>query len=293
MVIDVKAAGVNFADCLQRRNLYPAPQTLPVCPGFEVAGLIDSVGDGVTAFKKGDRVIGLPNGGGYSEFALAEAAAVFSIPDAVSFDIAAALPGQALTAFYMLEEAGIKAGQTVAVTAAAGGVGAVAAQIAKLKGATKVIGITGSAAKLPGLKAVGYDAGFSTDQSDWSTQLLQATDNVGVDIYLDSVGGDMFAEGLKVLKVGGTIVAFGRASGKTNSLEAQSLMMKNQCVRGFSLRNYMHRSDLMKSGLEALMKAHTDGQLKVSVKAYPLSEAVQVQADMESRKTTGKLVLTP
>jgi len=219
ILIKVKAAGVNFADCLQRRNLYPMPQQLPVTPGFEVAGVVEQLGEGVKGFSKGDRVLGLPTGGGYSEYAVAEASLVFAIPDEVSFELAAALPGQALTIFYMLDEAHIKAGQTVAVTAAAGGVGAVAAQIAKLKGASKVFGITGSAVKRDGLKANGYDAGFSADQSDWTDKLLEATANAGVDIYLDSVGGDMFIDGLKVLNVGGTIVAFGRAAGKTNSLD--------------------------------------------------------------------------
>ncbi|MDR3616099.1 MAG: zinc-binding dehydrogenase [Candidatus Obscuribacterales bacterium] len=293
VLIKVKAAGVNFADTLQRRNLYPMPQALPVTPGFEVAGIVEQLGEGVKGLEKGSRVLALPTGGGYSEFAVADAAVVFPIPDDVSFEVAAALPGQALTVFYMLDEAQFKSGQTVAVTAAAGGVGAVAAQIAKLKGAAKVFGITGSAAKIAGLKATGYDAGFSADQSDWSDRLLEATGNAGVDIFLDSVGGDMFTDGLKVLNIGGTIVAFGRAAGKTNSLDPQSLMRKNQSVRGFSLYNYMSRPESLRSGLEYLMQACRDGKLTVSVTAHPLSEAVKVHTEMENRRTTGKIVLIP
>ena len=123
VLIEVKAAGVNFADTRQRRNLYPLPQQLPVTPGFEVAGVVEQLGEGVKGFEKGSRVLALPTGGGYSEFAVANASMVFAIPDDISFEVAAALPGQSLTVFYMLEEARLKSGQAVAVTAAAGGVG--------------------------------------------------------------------------------------------------------------------------------------------------------------------------
>jgi len=168
-----------------------------------------------------------------------------------------------------------------------------AAQIAKLKGAGTVFGITGDAVKVEALKASGYDAGFSTDHSDWATQLLKATEDVGVDIYLDSVGGEVFTEGLKVLKIRGTAVAFGSASGKPANFTPLVLIMKNQCVRGFSIGNYIAQPNLMKEGMEALMQACSKGQLKISTTSYPLTEAAKVHQDMENRKTTGKLVLVP
>ena len=293
VLIEVKAAGVSFADVLQRRNQYPIPQQLPITPGFTVGGLVDSVGEGVHQFKKGDRVFGLPVAGGCSDYALAAASMVFPLPEAISFEVATALPGQALSVFLMLDEAELKPGQSVAVTAASGALGSMAAQIAKLKGAGKVYGITGHARKLAGLRTFGYDAGFSTDQPDWANQLLNATEGAGVDIYLDSVGGEVFTEGLKLLNVRGTAVAFGYVSGKSANLDPLSLLMKNQCVRGFSIGTYMFQPDLVQKGMEALMVACITGQLQISVTSYPLTEAAKVYQDMEDRKTSGKVVLTP
>ncbi|HEY9758320.1 MAG TPA: zinc-binding dehydrogenase [Oculatellaceae cyanobacterium] len=293
VLVKVAAAGVNFADILQRKNVYPIPQKLPRIPGFEVAGTIESVGNKVTGLKVGDRVGALTMDGGYSEFAAAEAINVFPIPKGVSFEVAAALPGQALTVYFMLEEAGLAKGQTLAIDAAAGGVGAVTAQIAKLKGVGKVIGITGSAEKLANLKKNGYDNGVSTDKGNWKEELLHLTDGKGVDVFLDSVGGELFFGALETLAVGGTVVAFGRASGQETNFDPRVLMMKNQSVRGFSLWNYMSQPNRMKEALKSLLADVETGRLKIDASTYPLKDAAKVHELMETRATTGKLILQP
>jgi NADPH2:quinone reductase len=293
VLVKVAAAGVNFADVLQRKNMYPMPQQLPRIPGFEVAGTIEAVGSKVSGHKVGDRVGGMSMGGGYSEYAAVEAVNAFQIPKSVSFEIAAALPGQALTAYFMLQEARLPKNYTLAVNAAAGGVGAVTAQIAKLHGAGKVFGITGSASKLAGLKKNGYDDGVSTDNASWKDELLKLTDGKGVDGFLDSVGGEQFFAALEVLAVGGTLVVFGRASGKETNFDPRVLTMKNQSVRGFSLMNYMGQPQRMNEGLQILLQYVENGKLAINASTYPLKEAAKVHELMETRATTGKLILQP
>ena len=293
ILIKVAAAGVNFADVLQRKNLYFQPLELPRILGFEVAGTVESFGAKVTGFKVGDRVVAMTIGGGYSELATAEAQNVFLIPPAVSFELAASLPGAALTVYFMLEEARLTKGQTVAVDAAAGGVGGVTAQIAKLQGASKVIGITGSAEKLAHLKKSGYDGGVSTDKGDWADEVVKLTDGKGVDVFLDSVGGDLFFGALKTLGVGGTAVVFGRASGKETNFDPRALMFKNQSVRGFSLWNYIGKPERLKEALNTLLQYVESGRLTISATTYPLSDAAKVHEMLESRASTGKFILQP
>lgn len=293
VLIKVAAAGVNFADTMQRKNQYVLPLELPIIPGFEVAGTIDAVGSKVKELKAGDRVVAMTMVGGYSEFAVADAQNVFQLPAAVTFEQAAALPGQALTVYFMLHDAQLAKEQTVAIDAAAGGVGAVAAQIAKLMGAGKVIGITGSAEKLDKLKDYGYDHGISTDRANWYDELIKLTDGRGVDIFLDSVGGELFFKALEGLAEGGVLVVFGRASGQETKFDPRALVMKNQAVRGFSLWKYMGQPEKLKMGLHTLIQHVQSGKLQIKSSTYPLSEAARVHELLETRATTGKLILKP
>jgi NADPH:quinone reductase len=292
LLIKVNAAGVSYSDVLKRRDQYPLKQPLPITPGFAVAGLVESVGADVERFKKGDRVFGLPTTGGYAEYALLEDALAFSLPQSVPFAEATALPGQALTVVLMLDDIDFKPGQSVAVTAAAGGVGSMAAQIAKSRGASGVFGITGGASKLAGLAATGYDGGVSTDDPDWPIRLIEMSAG-GVDVFLDSVGGDVFAGGLKVLKPRGAAVCFGSAGGRPVDLNPLDLMTKNQSVHGFSIGPYLFQPEAMRRGLDFLLRSFEDGKLAIPVRCYPLADAAQANRDMESRLSSGKLVLIP
>lgn len=185
VLIEVKACGVNFADLTARSGSYPMFPSAPFRPGFEVAGTVAGVGEGVPGFVVGQRVMALTQGGGYASHAVVDAAMTVPLPDSLDFAPATALLVQGLTAYFLLENGHLKPGGTVLVPSAAGGVGSLAVQIAKLKGAGKVIGLA-SPSKHQKVLDYGADDVFDYTQPGWSTLVRDATEGKGVDIFLDS-----------------------------------------------------------------------------------------------------------
>jgi NADPH2:quinone reductase len=291
--IKVSAAGVNFADTLQRRNQYPSAASLPAILGFEVSGTIQEVAGGVKGYKVGDRVVAMPQGGGYCELATADQNGIFTVPDGVSLEQAVSLPGQALTAYFVYKDAPLNQGDVLLVHAAAGGVGSVAAQIAKLVGVKTVIGTTSTASKMEKLKSYGYDHAINITDADWHKQVLELTSGKGADVILDSVGGPVFDESMKALAPEGRLVVFGFAGGKPTNLDPRVLTMKNQRVLGFSLWKYMARKNDLDQAMAFLFKGLIDKKLKVDFQLYPLEKAADVHSMMENRASTGKLLLQP
>lgn len=284
VLIQVKAAGVNYADVLQRKGTYPVPTPLPYVTGYEVAGVIGAVGEGVTHLQPGQRVMAMIQNGGYAEYALAPAAQAFPLPDALPDAEATALLVQGMTAVGLFHTGHYN---SVLVLAAAGGVGSVLVQVAKNQG-KRVIAAVGSEAKKATALALGADAAVSYADADWVQQVHDATGGQGVSAAFDAVGGAVGVAALQTLGAGGTLVVYGGASGQPTMLAGQQLIGQGQVVRGYTLF-----LDAAKFGEYAgeLFGYLMAGQLKLPVQTYAFAEVQTAHRDMESRRTQGKVVL--
>jgi len=293
VLIKVRAAGINFADMLFRRGQYAMQPKLPDTPGLEAAGEIEAVGAGVTNFKPGQRVAALGNKM-YAEYALAPATQVIPIPDSLSFEHAAAFPVQVLTAWHMLHTSHKTGpGQTVLVHSAAGGVGIVAVQIAKAAGA-RVIGTVSSASKAALVKEYGADDVINYATQDFAAEANRLTGGRGVDLILDAVGATTLDKGLTCLAPFGHLILYGRAGGPPEPLNLFKLFEKSTAVSGFVLYTVAAVPDVMSRGIEESFKLIAEGKLKLLVgKSFPLAQAVEAHKFIESRQSTGKLVLIP
>ncbi len=293
VLIRVQAGGVNFGDIQLRKNQYIYTPNLPFTPGFEVAGTIEQLGADVTGFSIGQRVAAFMSHGGYAESAIAPAQLTVALPDEVDFNSAVAVMTQGVTAFLMLKEiAQMKPGQSVLVHAAAGGVGSLAVQIAKILGASQVIATASSPEKLEFARSLGSDTPVNYQDADWQEQVMRATDGKGVDVILEAVGGDIFHKSLDCLAFRGQLIVYGRSSGST-AFDPIILLNKARTVTGFSLYDFVENS-LYSESLNALFAYIKQGQLKAQIGGvFPLAEASKVHQLIESRSTQGKLILKP
>jgi NADPH:quinone reductase len=295
VLIEIKAIGVNYADTARREGQYVVKTPLPFIPGAEIAGIVASVGDKVTSVKPGMRVVTLIESGGYSEFALADERSLIPIPEQLDYQNAVALPLQGLSAYHVLRTMGrLEKGESVLVHASAGGVGTLAVQLAKLFGAGKVIATASSSEKLELARQMGADVLINYSESNWVEQVLEATGGKGVDVALEMVGGDVFQKTLKCLATFGRLVVFGAASGEQSKMYPSSLMARNQSVIGFFLPQIMRKPELLQPSLVELLSYLGEGKLKLTIGGvFPLDEAANVHRLLQSRKTTGKLILEP
>jgi NADPH:quinone reductase len=295
VLIEIKAIGVNYADTARREGQYVVKTPLPFIPGAEIAGVVTAIGEKVESVKPGMRVVTLIESGGYSEFALADERSLIPIPEQLDFQNAAALPLQGLSAFHVLKTMGrLEKGETVLVHAAAGGVGTLSVQLAKLFGAGKIIATASSPEKLELARKMGADVLINYTESNWVEQVLEATGGKGVDVALEMVGGEVFNNTLKCLATFGRLVVFGAASGEQSRMYPSSLMARNQSVIGFFLPQIMRKPELLQSSLVELLTYLGEGKLKLTIGGvFPLEEAANVHVLLQSRKTTGKLILEP
>lgn len=284
VLVKVTAAGVNYADILQRKGTYPVPVTYPHVTGYEVVGLIEAVGADVTERQPGQRVAALIPNGGYAEYATVPAAQAIPLPDGLGDAEATALLVQGLTAVGLL-----RTGQyeSVLVLAAAGGVGSLLVQLAKNGGKT-VIAAVGSEAKKAQALDFGADTVVSYADADWVKQVLDATDGQGVSAAFDAVGGEVGLGALQTLAAGGSLVVYGAASGSPTMIAAQALIGKVQLVRGYTLF-----ADQAKFGeyIGELFGYLQAGRLKLPVQTYAFTDVKTAHRAMESRQTQGKVVL--
>jgi NADPH2:quinone reductase len=294
-LIEVRSAGVNYADTMRRRNQYVVSQDLPFVPGSEVAGTVAEVGEGVENVSVGDRAVTLLGTGGYAEYAVAPARNLIPIPEGLDFDQAAAIPLQGLTAYHCIKTSGsLKEGESVLVHAAAGGVGTLAVQMAKLLGAGKVIATASSEEKLDLARSLGADVLIDYTKEDWPEKVREATEGKGADVILEMVGSDFPEKNLTCLNVFGRMVVFGAASRERGSIVPASLMNECHAVVGFYLPQIMRRADLFVPSLREVLGWISSGDLLLTIGAtYPLEKAAEAHADLEGRKTTGKLLLNP
>ncbi len=295
VLIEVRSAGVNYADTMRRRNQYVEPQNLPFVPGSEVAGVVAEVGEGVEDVSAGDRVVTLLGTGGYAEYAVAPAQSLIPLPEGLDFDRAAAIPLQGLTAYHCIKTSGaLKDGESVLVHAAAGGVGTLSIQMAKLLGAGAVIATASSEEKLDLARSLGADILIDYTEEGWPERVREATDGKGADIILEMVGADFPEKNLKCLNVFGRMVVFGAASRERGTIVPAALMKRCHAVVGFYLPQIMRRPDLFVPSLKEVLAWISSGDLKLTIgDYYPLEKAADAHADLEGRKTTGKLLLNP
>jgi NADPH:quinone reductase len=290
LLVEVKAAGINYADVAARSGFYPGITTAPFLPGFEIAGVVSEVGKGVKGFNVGDSVAAITSGGGYASHVVIPPAAAVPIPQRLDHFHAAALLVQGLTAYLLLEQAQVKKGDFVLIAAAAGGVGSLAVQLAKARSAT-VIGLA-SASKFGIAKSLGADHVFDYGQADWSTKVSDVTGSRGVQAFLDSTG-DLASRAFPLMGEFGRWIIYGVRSGQGSGLPGEALwpmIQKNISLMGFNLEGHL---DQVPRALTDLFRLVTDGRLKFEITKYPLADASAVHALFEQRKTTGKVVLIP
>jgi NADPH2:quinone reductase len=296
VLIEVKAAGINFADLMSREGTYPAGPKPPCVLGMEAAGIITAVGEGITTPAVGTRVAALVQGG-YAEYALAEATRAVPLPKTVDFAAATALLVQGLTAYFLLKRAGeLKPGQSVLVNAAAGGVGSLAVQIAKLLGAGRVIGTASTEEKRAWVRELGADEAIDYTQDGWVDAVKAATGGKGVELFLDATG-DTSSGGLKPLAPGGTWVIYGSQQGVPGGLTGGELMGaigQGQTIRGFTLYSVIPDTNAIASALQDLLAWTTEGRLQIQTSdRFPLAQAAEAHSAIAARRTTGKVVLEP
>jgi NADPH:quinone reductase len=296
--VAVDAAGVNYADTHQIENSYLAAQELPLMPGSEVVGRVveDRTEHSDGESLEGRRIAALVGGGGYAETALAHPSAAFPLPDEVSDAQALALMVQGLTAWHLLRTCGhLAPGESVVVHAAAGGVGTLAIQLAKLWGAGRVIGVASSPDKRELASSLGADVTVDAGASDLKAALREANDGKPVDLVLEMVGGTTFDASLAALAPFGRIATFGMASRTPASpIDPGALMQRSRAVIGFWLAHCFGRPQMLQPPMAELLGLVADGRLRPIVgDAYPLADARRAHEDLLSRRSTGKLVLDP
>jgi NADPH2:quinone reductase len=296
VLVKVAAAGVNFADLMRRSGYYVEPTQLPYVPGMEAAGTVEAVGEDVTGIQPGTVVLAITaGGGGYAQYVLATPEQIVPLPHGVGPAESTALVVQGLTAHLILTQtAPIRGGEVVLVHAAAGGVGSLAVQVAKQLGARMVIATAGSASKLELARSLGADVAIDYTRDDWTAALLAATGGRKADIVLEMVGGDVFRRSFEVLAPFGRIVTYGASSGQPTTLEPIQLLGPNQTVSGFYLGGFFGRGTLIPDALASLFGGVASGRLKVAdVTRFPLTAAADAHRSIQSRGTTGKVVLEP
>ncbi|ELY51388.1 NAD(P)H quinone oxidoreductase [Natronorubrum bangense JCM 10635] len=292
--LEVEAAGINFADIMQRRGVYPGGPDAPYHPGMEAAGTIDATGEGV-GLDEGDRVVAMLNGGGYAEYATANAQMLFPIPEGMGFEEAAGFPVQFLTAHSCLFEwGGLEEDESVLIQAAAGGVGTAAVQLASNHGA-EVFGTASTQEKLDLAAELGCDHPINYTETDFREVVDDETDGEGVDLVLESVGDDVFERSLDAMAHFGRMVTYGVASGVPAAAENRRLLFENKSVSGFHLgQAATHDPSRIMKAVPELTESLTTGDLEVIVgESFALEDAAEAHQYIEDRKSSGKVVLKP
>lgn len=287
------AAALNFFDILMVQGKYQTKPPRPFTPGSELAGVVDAVGEGVTGFNVGDRVQAMATSGSYAELSIAPAAKTFRIPDAMSFEEAAAMIVIYQTSYFALtHRTQIKPGEWLLVHAAAGGVGVSATQIGKALGA-RVIATAGSEDKLEFCLSQGAEYALNYRDASWVDEVKKITGR-GADIIYDPVGGEIFDLSTKCIAPEGRLLVIGFAGGTIPSIAANRILLKNMAVTGVYWGGYLeHHPEYMAEAEAALFKLYEAGQIKPIVsEKFKLADAVAALNALATRKTVAKVVLT-
>jgi NADPH:quinone reductase len=291
--VKLAAAGVNFIEIYQRRGWYPVP--LPAILGGEFAGVVDALGEGVSGLHTGERVATASGVGAYAEYAIAPAGKLVPIPERVSLEQAAAVLLQGMTAHYLaLSTYPLKEGDTALVHAAAGGVGQLLVQIAKMRG-TRVIGTVSTEEKAALARTAGADEVILYTQVDFANEARRLTGGKGVDVVYDSVGKSTFQKSLNCLRPRGMMVLYGQSSGPVEPFDPQTLQAKGSIfLTRPTLGHYTLTQEELVWRAGDLFNWLAGGQLKVRIdRTFKLKEAAKAHEYLEARATKGKVLLAP
>jgi NADPH2:quinone reductase len=284
LLLDVRRAGVNYADTHTVEDSYLSRSTLPMVPGSEVAGRT----------ADGRRLVALTDGGGYAERAAVQEALAQEVPDGVGDEQALALVVQGVTAWHLLRtSARLARGESVVVHAAAGGTGSLAVQLAREFGAGRVIATASSKEKRDLARELGADAAVDAAPEDLKERLIEANGGRRVDVVLEMTGGPVFDASLAALAPFGRLVTYGMASRTpATPVQAAALMGRSRAVVGFWLAHCLGRPGMYREPLAELLAMTAEGRLKPQVGGvYPLAEAARAHQDLRGRRTVGKLAL--
>ncbi|PQZ86329.1 NADPH:quinone reductase [Arthrobacter sp. MYb222] len=291
LLVKVAATGVNFIETYQRSGVYTVDY--PFTPGSEFSGVVEQIGEGVQNYQVGDRVATASGSRGYAQYALVEAKRAGKVPDAVNLSIAAALPLQGMTAHYLVHSSYmVRSGDTVLTYAGAGGVGLILTQLLKLKGAT-VITTASTQEKKDLAKAAGAD--YVVDYDQVADTVAQVTGGAGVHAVYDGIGKDTFETSLAALRRRGTLVLFGGASGQVPDFNLQRLNAGGSLsVTRPKLDDFLATEQELHWRFGDIFGWVATGDIDVRIGAeFPLAEAAAAHAALESRATTGKVILVP
>lgn len=298
VLVDVHAASVNFPDLLVIGGTYQNLPPRPFVPGKDLAGVVAAVGEGVTRVKVGDRVLAQIEHGAFAERAVVREVLCFVMPAKMSFADGAAMGLVYLTAHNaIVERAAMKAGETVLVTGAAGGVGLACVQLAKALGATVVAAVS-SEEKARLVRDNGADHVVRTDVPDlresFRNQVFEAVGKRGIDLVLENVGGDVFDASLRVMAWCGRLVIIGFAGGRIPDVKAGYLLVKNISLIGLQSSDYRERTpEVVRKAYERLFALYEQGKLQPRVMArYPMQDYLAALQTVKDRKVLGKVVIT-
>ena len=313
--ISVKAAGINFADTMARVGLYPDAPKLPCVVGYEVAGEVETVGEGVEGFTVGDRVVGATRFNGHAELVSVPAEQVLALPHGVSFEEGAAFPVNYGTAYAALViMGGLKATERVLIHAAAGGVGIAATQIARGIGA-EIFG-TASGSKHDAIREQGVDHPIDYRTADFEEEVRRLTNGEGVDVIMDALGPTSFRKDYRLLRQGGRLIMYGASELQTGSgkrdfvgavrsiarmplatmpwWKSVGLMYENKGVFGLNMLSWWDREGNLDRVTEPLLAGFEKGELKpIVAEAFPFDRAADAHRFIEERRNVGKVVLVP
>ena len=292
-IVKVYVAGINFIDIYFRTGLYKTD--LPFTDGQEAAGVVSAVGSEVSGLAPGDRVAYCGVLGGYAEYSAVPANRLVKIPDGIDAPTAAALMVQGMTVHYLTHSTfPLQAGHTALVHAAAGGVGLVLVQVAKMRGA-RVIGTCSTEEKAALVRGAGADEVILYTEQDFQAEVQRLTDGAGVDVVYDSVGKATWEGSMNSLKPRGMMVFFGNASGPVPAIEPLKLTQKGSLfMTRPSLVNHVATREELEQRSSDLFGWVADGKLKVRIgETFPLADAAKAQEKLAGRLTTGKLLLAP
>jgi NADPH:quinone reductase-like Zn-dependent oxidoreductase len=312
--IEVRAAGINFADLLARTGMYPDAPKPPMVLGYEVAGVVETVGDAVEDIAPGDRVMAATRFGGQAELATAGAASVFPLPEDISFEQGAAFPVNYATAHAgVVMMGGIRQGDRILIHAAGGGVGTAATQIARSRGA-EIFG-TASAGKHDAIRAQGVDHPIDYRNEDFETVVDRLTGGTGIDIAFDAIGPSSFRRDYRLLRPGGRLICYGLSevqTGEVRSIPAalkslaamttstmpwwksMAIMNENKGVFGLNMLHWWDQEGDMSRAVAPLRADLEGGALTpVVAESFPFDRAADAHRFIHERRNVGKVVLVP
>jgi NADPH2:quinone reductase len=293
-LVRIRACGINFADSIMAAGKYQNQPALPFIPGSEIAGDVVALGEGVDGFTVGDRVMGL-TGGGYAELAAVNADRLTRLPDGLTYEQAASFAVTYGTSHVALaHRARLKPGETLLVHGAAGGVGLTAVELGKIMGA-RIIATAGGPDKLEIARAAGADEAIDYLAEDIRERVKALTGGKGADVIYDPVGGDVFDASLRCVAFEGRILVIGFAGGRVPQIPANHVMVKNVDIIGVNRPAYdVLAPEVSRRSQEQLLEWLAQGRISPLVsKTFPLERAVEGLESVVTRKSTGKVVITP